>query len=48
LAFTAYLFNKYPGLELMEDNAAQQKALQEAERLLKEKYEQEEAERKRR
>lgn len=32
----------------MEDNAAQQKALQEAERLLKEKYEQEEAERKRR
>jgi len=47
LAFTAYLFNKYPGLEVIDDNVGQQRALEEAENLLKEKFRREEEERKR-
>lgn len=42
LVFTAYLFNKFPGLELLEDNAKQKQDLEEAERLLKLKFEEEE------
>jgi hypothetical protein len=42
LAFTAYLFNKYPGLDATQD--AQR--LEEAERVMREKYAREDAERK--
>lgn len=45
LAFTAYLFNKFPGLDILDDNTAQQKALEEAEILMKEKWDLEERER---
>mmetsp|Transcript_13920 Transcript_13920/g.15375 ORF Transcript_13920/g.15375 Transcript_13920/m.15375 type:complete len:728 (-) Transcript_13920:42-2225(-) len=46
LAFTAYLFNKHPGLEVEDDDARQKKILEEAERLMQEKWAREEAERK--
>lgn len=36
------ILNRYPGLEILEDNTRQQRALEEAERLLKLKYEEEE------
>jgi len=45
LAFTAYLFNRYPGLEVLDDNVLQQKALQDAEALMKHKFEEEDKQR---
>eukprot|EP01121_Diplochlamys_sp_Union-15-3_P015421 TRINITY_DN5093_c0_g3_i2.p1 TRINITY_DN5093_c0_g3~~TRINITY_DN5093_c0_g3_i2.p1 ORF type:complete len:556 (+),score=162.62 TRINITY_DN5093_c0_g3_i2:555-2222(+) len=41
LAFTAYLFNKYPGLEVLNNDDAQKKALEEAELLMRQKLEEE-------
>eukprot|EP01122_Echinamoeba_exundans_P003462 TRINITY_DN1355_c0_g1_i2.p1 TRINITY_DN1355_c0_g1~~TRINITY_DN1355_c0_g1_i2.p1 ORF type:complete len:703 (-),score=225.91 TRINITY_DN1355_c0_g1_i2:487-2595(-) len=44
LAFTAYLFNKYPGLDMPDDNVSSAR-LQEAESLLQEKFKREDEER---
>lgn len=48
MAFTAYLFNKYPGLEVTDDNLAAQRALKEAEEVMRAMWAEEDEKRRRR